>query len=267
MVSISPSSNFQTGITYAIGLKGYLKKSNGSIYELDTTYSNNFNFNQLAEPYFYIQSIRNTDESTLTFKVNPTDINYTLVNGNYTVGFYDEEGNIIPNNYTGLYKGGNTFVLTNIDLSKATKIAITYKANVNNISDEAQILVKSRTLVVNGLNKDGIDVGDVYASQSLNDKSKINLTFSNSTRITEITSVRYTIFKDGVIVASTSGLEAFTPSSSICGTSTCYSYTLKSIISQTGIYYIQIQFLNKDGNSVDERIQFRKEPNDDKEKK
>ena len=253
-ISISPSSNFQTGITYAIGLKGYLKKSNGSIYELDTTYSNNFNFNQLAEPYFYIQSIRNTDESTLTFKVNPTDINYTLVNGNYTVGFYDEEGNIIPNNYTGLYKGGNTFVLTNIDLSKATKIAITYKANVNNISDEAQIPVKSRTLVVNGLNKDGIDVGDVYASQSLNDKSKINLTFSNSTRITEITSVRYTIFKDGVIVASTSGLEAFTPSSSICGTSTCYSYTLKSIISQTGIYYIQIQFLNKDGNSVDERI-------------
>ena len=252
-ISIPPSSGFKTGINYAIGLKAYLKKSNNTLYELDTTYSNNYYFGQLSAPYFYIQALRDTDKNTLTFKVNPIDANYTLVKGQYTVGFYDEEGNEITNSYGDIYTGGKNFVLDNIDLTKRTQIVITYKANLTNTSNEDDIQVSYKTLNVNGLTGDGIDVGDIYATTNLNDKSKINLTFSNSIRLSDITAIRYSIYKDGVVVASPSGLEAFTPTANVCGTSTCYGYTLKSIISGTGIYYIQIQFIDASGKTVDER--------------
>lgn len=253
-INIAPATNLKTDKVYAIGLTGYLKKSNGTIYELDTTYSNPYNFNQLNVPYFYIQAERNTSDKTLTFKITPMDVNHTLVNDSYMVGFYDEEGNEIANDYGDIYTSSKIFRLTNVDLSKATTLVITYKANVSNQSDEEALNVRERRFTVNGLNKDGIDVGDVYASTNLNDKSKINLTFSNTTRLSEVTNIRYSIFKDGQVVISTNSLENFTPTLGSCGTSACYVYTLKSIISQTGIYYIQIQFLNKNNNIVDERI-------------
>lgn len=252
-INIPPSSGFKTGVNYVLGLKAYLKKANNTLYELDTTYSNTYYFSQLGTPYFYIQALRDTDKNTLTFKVNPIDNNYTLVKGQYSVGFYDEEGNTIPNNYSGVYKGGKNFVLDNVDLAKKSKIVVTYKANITNTNKEDDIAVSYKTLNVNGLSGDGIDVGDIYATTNLNDKSKINLTFSNSIRLADITAIRYSIYKDGIVVASPSGLEAFSPTANVCGTSTCYAYTLKSIISGTGIYYIQIQFIDKSGQTVDER--------------
>ena len=72
-------------------------------------------------------------------------------------------------------------------------------------------------------------------------------------RLSDIRAIRYSIYKDGVVVASPSGLEAFSPTANVCGTSTCYGYTLKSIIAGTGIYYIQIQFIDASGQTVDER--------------
>ena len=252
-ISIPPASGFKTDINYAVGLKAYLKKSNNTLYELDTIYSNTYYFGQLSAPYFYIQALRDTSKNTLTFKVNPIDSSYTLVKGQYSVGFYDEEGTEIPNSYDGIYTGGKDFVLNNIDLTKKSKIVVTYKANVTNTSNEDNIVVSYKTLNVNGLTGDGIDVGDIYATTNLNDKSKINLTFSNSVRLSDIRAIRYSIYKDGVVVASPSGLEAFSPTANVCGTSTCYGYTLKSIIAGTGIYYIQIQFIDASGQTVDER--------------
>ena len=233
-ISIPPASGFKTDINYAVGLKAYLKKSNNTLYELDTIYSNTYYFGQLSAPYFYIQALRDTSKNTLTFKVNPIDSSYTLVKGQYSVGFYDEEGTEIPNSYDGIYTGGKDFVLNNIDLTKKSKIVVTYKANVTNTSNEDNIVV-------------------IYATTNLNDKSKINLTFSNSVRLSDIRAIRYSIYKDGVVVASPSGLEAFSPTANVCGTSTCYGYTLKSIIAGTGIYYIQIQFIDASGQTVDER--------------
>lgn len=252
-ISVSPASGFKSGITYALGLKAYLKKANNTLYELDTTYSTSYYFSQLVAPYFYIQALRDTNKNTLTFKVNPIDSNYTLVGGKYTVGFYDEEGNEIPNNYKEVYSGGKNFVLDNVDLTKKSKIVITYKANLINTNNEDDLAISYKTLNVNGLTGDGIDVGDIYATTNLNDKSKVNLTFSNSVRLADISAIRYSIYKDGVVVASPSGLEAFTPTANVCGTSTCYAYTLKSIISGTGIYFIQIQFIDVSGQTVDER--------------
>lgn len=252
-ISIPPTSNFRTGVIYAVGLRTYLKKSNNTLYELDTTYSDNYYFGQRTAPYFYIQALRDTEKNNLTFKINPIDTNYTLVNGSYTVRFLDSEGNDIPNDYSDIYSGGKDFTLNNVDLTKRTQVIITYKANVNNISDEDSIEVSYKTLNVNGLTGDGIDVGDIYATTNTNDKSKINLTFSNSIRLSEITALRYSIYKDGVVVASPTGLEAFTPTANSCGSSTCYAYTLKSIISGTGIYFIQIQFVDATGKTVDER--------------
>lgn len=253
-INIPPSSNFQTGRRYVVGLTAYLKKSNGTVTELNTTYSIVYRFAQLTAPYFYIKATRDTQGQSLTFRVSPSDIQYSMINSQYMVNFYDKEGNRIATEYSGVYTGTKDFKLTNIDLSKSTTMVISYKANIANTSDTDSIEVSTRSYTVNGLNSDGIDVGEVYASTNLNDKSKVNLTFSNATKIQEVTAIRYSIIKDGVTVSFTQTPETFTPQVGSCGTTSCFLYTLKSIISDTGIYYIQIQFLNKDGKTVDERI-------------
>lgn len=254
IIPIPPSSDINTSKNYAVGVKGYLKKSNGSIYELEEVYSNIYNFSKLKDPYIYVYpTSRNNTEGSIDLKVAAIDTHKVIVDGKYYIKIFDDEGNEITSpNIRESYTGSNTISLENLDLQKSTSVKIYYTTNTLNSSSEDKLVNKVKTYIIRPVNNNGISVGEVYAATNLTDRSKVNLVFSESLKLDLIKQIKYTIMKDGESVLSYDPVENFVPSASACGTNTCYTYTLQSIINSTGIYQIQIQFFEADGNLVDE---------------
>ena len=96
---------------------------------------------------------------------------------------------------------------------------------------------------------EGISIGNVYADADLSDNTRINLTFFDSSKLSDVTSIRYSIYDNNGY--SVDNEASFVPQPMSTGNTNYYLYSIPEAITNEGIYFISIQFF-KDDRVIDE---------------
>lgn len=214
--------------------------------ELDDNINYDFYLYQLRSPFIGIVGTA-TEDSGLQFKISVSDIHKVIVNGTYTIKIVDSNGvDVTPDKYKyveySINSLNNTITLTNLERAREYKIIVsTYIDRKNNMTDIERY---ESTYSKSTLDDSGIDLGDIYTAMNSSSKSKIDLLFYNSYKLTSISNIRYSIYnfsgyaQDGTI--------SFIPSQITTGGEEYYLFTLPEILPKTGLYYIELQFLYED---------------------
>lgn len=217
----------------------------------------NYTFAPLYNPYISVVRQVN-DSSTLEVKINVKDHNKTVVDGKYKIVVENSEGeDVTPTEYKNvdfdISDINNRITITNVSINEQYKVKILYKQDSYNNS--SKIIEKEQSYTVFLYDNGGIYIGNVYADTNLDDKTKINLSFFDSFKLTEITDIRYSIY-DSTGYSIDNAIK-FLPTQYHTGDSTYYQITLPDTISTNGVYYIAIQFL-KNGSVVgEESLEYR----------
>ena len=83
----------------------------------------------------------------------------------------------------------------------------------------------------------------------MSDNTRINLTFFDSSKLSDVTSIRYSIYDNNGY--SIDNEASFVPQPMSTGNTNYYLYSIPEAITNEGIYFISIQFF-KDGRVIDE---------------
>ncbi len=256
-ISIPNDSGFVTGSTYLIEVQPILTTTvdgKSVDLELEST-STQYTFNTLYKPYFYISSkIRNGD---LRYIVNVRDYHKSIVDGQFRVQILEDDIDVTPTAYQDtVFSIGNfnqEFVLPNIKTGSIYSINILYNADYSNDVNSITSQVYTHTSKV--IMTSGVDLGTVYADTDISDNTRINLRFFDSTNLTDVKKIRYSIYNASDF--STDNQVAFTPKL-ITTPTTYYEFQLPDIISIDGVYYISIQFLDNNGKILaEDTIEYR----------
>jgi hypothetical protein len=214
--------------------------------ELDDNINYDFYLYQLRSPFIGIIGTA-TEDSGLQFKISVSDIHKVIVNGTYTIKIVDSNGtDVTPDKYKyveySISSLNNTITLTNLERAREYKIIVTtYIDRKNNMTDIERY---ESTYSKSTLDDSGIDLGDLYTAMNSSSKSKIDLLFYNSYKLTSISNIRYSIYnfsgyaQDGTI--------SFIPSQITTEGEEYYLFTLPEILPKTGLYYVELQFLYED---------------------
>lgn len=214
--------------------------------ELDDNTNYDFYLYQLRSPFIGIVGTA-TEDSGLNFKISVSDIHKVIVNGTYTIKVIDNKGvDVTPDKYKyveySINSLNNTIILTNLERACEYKIIVTtYIDRKNNMIDIERY---ESTYSKSTLDDSGIDLGDLYTAMNSSSKSKIDLLFYNSYKLTSIGNIRYSIYnfsgyaQDGTI--------PFIPSQIASGDDNYYLFTLPETLPKTGLYYVELQFLYED---------------------
>ena len=241
-----------TGKKYRIYIKPYLTTTiNGeeTDFELQPT-SYDYYFPKLYAPYISIS--HSFANSNLTFKVNFKDYAKSVVDGVYNIYILDGNGkNVTPSEYKNKSYSINTlnqaFVVPKVSLGDKYILYVNYNANYDNSLTNFANETRSYSTLIR--DNEGISIGNVYADADLSDNTRINLTFFDSSKLSDVTSIRYSIYDNNGY--SIDNEASFVPQPMSTGNTNYYLYSIPEAITNEGIYFISIQFF-KDGRVIDE---------------
>lgn len=259
-IDITPGNGVEAGQRYYILIKSYTNIENNGVQEeieLETTKTPLYNFSQLSQPYIGIGVNRTGSGGTIQFQVNIYDSQRVIYNDEYQIKMYNEKDEeITPLEYknksysTSAYN--ERFDLKNPIANQSYSIEIIYKINVLNRTDSVEEKTKRYTAVA--LNESGVSIGDVYATTNINEPSKVNLVFYDSYKLTSIDTVRYSLYSSNGY--STDNEIEFVPTLYTNTTNPYYVFSLPDVITEQGVYYIQIQFSSNGRLVAEEAIQY-----------
>ena len=220
--------------------------------ELDGLKDYIFNLTALKTPYVGITSVISSDESATTgsaldFKVNIYDTDKIIVGGTYQIAVSDVNGrDITPEKYKGeefsITKYNRIFTVDKLEQGQTYLFKVIYNTDKRNDINSAEEVTKIYR--ANSLNKNGIDIGTLSSSSNSEVKNKIDITFRNSYRLTKVDTIRYSIYNssNGTSQDNTLG---FNPVQKTINGETIYILTLPEFLAESGVYYIQIQFISE----------------------
>ena len=136
-----------------------------------------------------------------------------------------------------------TFILDDIALSSQYTFNIIFKADFHNDINRIEDIVKSINSSVGPSST--INLGNVYADTDMEDKTKINLRFFDSEKLSDAKKIRYSIYNESGY--SSDNEVSFNPVSQAVGDTSFFSFQLPDSIANDGLYYISMQFLDNEG--------------------
>lgn len=216
-----------------------------------------YNLTALHTPYVGVNSFVTEDNEGgkgLDFRVNVYDVDRIIVGGKYRVQILDEDNiDITPPAYIGkdfdIVRYNQLFTVNGLEEEKDYIFKVIYIADNNNDIVSAKEQVKIYR--AKALNASGIDIGTVSAAPNAILKNRVDLTFINSYRLTDIDTVRYSIYSS-VDGSSQDNELPFNPVQIKLPDSTyAYVFSLPEALPSSGTYYIQIQFISE-GTVVNE---------------
>ena len=257
-ISIPVGCGVETGNTYEILIKPYaVVKIDGVSEDVELKNNNNalFVFNKLAEPYVGISSA--VKNEGLEYKVSFYDSYKAVVNDLYTIKITDEfDNDVTPEAYKDVvFSSGSTkrFSVSGLTPGAKYNFTVSYQINLYNGADT--ISPKSKTYISTMTETNGISIGNFSLVADTNDTTRIRMLFYDSYKLTELDTVRYSIYSSGGY--SIDGEEEFTPITlTLQEGIVYYYYTLSSVLPSTGQYYVQIQFLKDNQIIVEENAEY-----------
>lgn len=241
-----------TGKKYRIYIKPYLTTTidgNETDFALETSYVDYY-FAKLYSPYISISHTFGNNE--LTFRVNFNDYAKSIVDGVYNVYILDTNGrDVTPedvkNKSFSINKVNQKFTISNVSLGEKYVLYIGYNVNYDNSS--TNFTAETRTYSTLIRDNEGISIGNVYADTDLSDNTCVNLTFFDSTKLSDITSIRYSIYDNNGY--SVDNEVDFKPQATSTGDTKYYLFSIPEVINNEGIYFISVQFF-KENKIIDE---------------
>lgn len=241
-----------TGKKYRIYIKPYLTTTidgNETDFALETSYVDYY-FAKLYSPYI---SISHTfSNNNLTFRVNFKDYAKSVVDGVYNIYILDANGRdvtpeSVKNKSFSISVINQQFTIPNVSLGEKYVLYIGYNANYDNSS--TNFTAETRTYSTLIRDNEGISIGNVYADTDLSDNTRVNLTFFDSTKLSDITSIRYSIYDNNGY--SVDNEVDFKPQATSTGDTKYYLFSIPEAITNEGIYFISVQFF-KGSKIIDE---------------
>ena len=260
-ISIPPGGLFETNNTYRFVVKTLKKQKNNITGEeelvlLGEPFTFDYNFVPLIQANVVITSSLAVD-NTLRWNVNIYDTRKVIVNGEYKIAILDENGNdITPENYKDVVFDSNgynqTFLLNNAEVNKQYTFKVIYQTNTLNGLDTFESQEKVYTSYATS--SEEISLGTISLIQDNIELNKMKLVFYDSNKLTDITRVRYSIYSSNgyAIDNEIDFIPTYTETTDI----RYYSFVLPEGLSTTGMYYIQIQFLNDEGVVAERSLEY-----------
>ena len=255
-ILIPNTSGVTTGNKYLIVVQPVLETTvNGEdvIVELDSS-SMIYTFNNLYKPYFSI--VDNTSTSKISYRVNIRDYHKAVVNGTYQIRIEDQAGNdVTPSEYAGknysVLNKNRVFDLEDVTPNTKYTFYIIYDRDIYNDQER----IENMTYTINSTAEDysSVHLGNVYVNTSASDSSKIVLTYFDSDGLDEVKKIRYSIYDD--IGFSVDNEINFVPTKLTSNDTSYYSFELPDSITETGIYYLSIQYLDANNRILVEDTQ------------
>lgn len=262
-IPCNPGSVFEFGSVYRITIIPVVDIDLGEdsvrTIQLDNPGIITATLSSLKQPSFGVSSsVVNGTENKLTIKITKKDYSYVIPDDYYNIKLYDSngvevseiEGIELPGNYedniTGVYRG---FEFKGIDVTETYELKITYKTDIDNSGDE--FVEYTKTFTTTPLNESGVSLGTVTATANSGARNAIDITFRNSYKLDTITKLRYSIYN----VEDSSGFDGemgFVPEQLELGSEIVYRLTLPEYLVSSGVYYVQLQFLNSNNKLVAE---------------
>ena len=250
LIKIPNTSGFITGDTYRIEVIPVLTaKVNGVSQDIELeSASTKYRFNNLYRPYISINQTSSSD--TLNYRINFRDYNKTVVNGVYRIKITNPSGtDITPAEYKdkniSITEVNKQIQVTGLQKDVIYTLTITYGLDIYNDHERIQQATYTRNSKVTDAS--AVDLGTIYADPDASDNTKINLRFFDSKNIQadKGLTLRYSIYSENDF--STDGQVAFKPKTVTSGSTSYLEFQLPDTISLRGIYYISMQFIDKNG--------------------
>lgn len=268
-VSANPGSIFTFGTKYKIVITPIAVIADESVEggqkEIDLgTKEQEFYLNPLSSPLVAIQGYRQDTVkedgqietgTKIRFTVTMYDDDKIAVNDKYTVKIYNQNHEeITPEEYKGEYNTtdvNNEFILENVAKDQSYTLEVNFELDYTNDGQEPYTHDNRNTRTVEPINESGISAGNITSVNNSTETNKIDLLFYNSYKIEEIKQIKYSIYNTSGY--NQSDTEDFIPNktTSITDNETYYSFTLNKNLPTEGRYYIEIQFLDENGDIVD----------------
>lgn len=264
-IPCGPGSVFDFGSTYKIEIIPYAQSSlDGEWVALDEKIGEyTYNLRKLRNPYIGVTSSLYNGASTvegtsLEFKVTFYDVDKVVVDGTYSIELYEilagnVLGNPISTPYDGkVYKNSSTrrsFIMDGLEENKSYMLRINYLLDSKNKNEPVS---KTYDYVAKALSPDAITVGTISAVPNAINKNRIDLNFTNSSKIKEITNLRYSLFNSLDGTSFDNDIKFELTQKTVSGT-TVYSITLPDALTSQGVYVLQLQFIAED-QIVEEQI-------------
>ena len=268
-VAANPGSIFTFGTKYKIVITPIAiiadENAEGGQKEIDLgTKEHEFYLEPLSSPLVAIQGYRQDtvlEDGTVQtgtkvrFTVTMYDDDRIAVNDKYTVKIYNQNyEDITPEQYKGEYSTNdvnNEFILENVAKDQSYTLEVNFELDYTNDGQEPYTHDNRSRRTVEPINESGISAGNITSVNNSTETNKIDLLFYNSYKITEIKQIKYSIYNTSGY--NQSDTEEFTPNqtTSVTDNETYYSFTLNKNLPTEGRYYIEIQFLDANGDIVD----------------
>lgn len=265
-VEANPGSVFTFGTRYKIVITpiAIITGDDGEK-EIDLgTKEQEFYLEPLSSPLVAIQGYRQDtvlEDGTIQtgtkvrFTVTMYDDDRIAVNDKYTVKIYNQNHeDITPEQYKGEYSTddvNNEFILENAARDQSYTLEVNFDLDYTNDGKEPYTHDNRNTRTVEPINDSGISAGNITSINNSTETNKIDLLFYNSYKIQEIKYIKYSIYNTSGY--NQSDTEDFIPkeTTSITDNETYYSFTLNKNLPTEGRYYIELQFLDANGDIVD----------------
>lgn len=265
-VEANPGSIFTFGEKYKVVITpiASINDENGER-EIDLgTREKEFYLQSLSAPLVAIQGYRQDtvlEDGTVQtgtkvrFTVTMYDDDRIAVNDKYTVKIYNQNHeDITPEQYKGEYSTddvNNEFILENAARDQSYTLEVNFDLDYTNDGKEPYTHDNRNTRTVEPINDSGISAGNITSINNSTETNKIDLLFYNSYKIQEIKYIKYSIYNTSGY--NQSDTENFIPkeTTSITDNETYYSFTLNKNLPTEGRYYIELQFLDANGDIVD----------------
>lgn len=251
-IPCSPGSEFEFNKQYKIVITPIVNvtvNSQSQRIELDNPGVYEFTLSKLRSPHIGISSTisSGSDSNSLDFRVTVLDVDKVIVGQNYKINVVDSNGNdVTPSSYVDkefdVSDVNKKFVVSDLESNMTYIFKVIYNIDsLNNITSTEEV---NTTYVSNALNKDAVYLGDVYTANDLDNTNNILLSFYNSYRLTTVDTVRYTIYNSDNGMAYDNEI-SFVPTLKETADGTYYYVaSLPNTFNDSGIYYIQLQFLS-----------------------
>ena len=265
-VEANPGSVFTFGTRYKIVITpiAIITGDDGEK-EIDLgTKEQEFYLEPLSSPLVAIQGYRQDtvlEDGTIQtgtkvrFTVTMYDDDRIAVNDKYTVKIYNQNHeDITPEEYKIEYSTddvNNEFIIENAAKDQSYTLEVNFDLDYTNDGEEPYTHDNKNTRTVEPINESGISAGNITSINNSTETNKIDLLFYNSYKIEEIKSIKYSIYNTSGY--NQSDTEEFVPKkiTSVADNETYYSFTLNKNLPTEGRYYIEIQFLDANGEIVD----------------
>ena len=268
-IPANPGSIFTFGTRYKIVITPIAliadETVEGGQKEIDLgTKEQEFYLEPLSAPLVAIQGYRQDtvlEDGTIEtgtkvrFTVTMYDDDRIAVNDKYTVKIYNQNyEEITPEEYKVEYSTddvNNEFILENVAKDQSYTLEVNFDLDYTNDGEEPYTHDNRNTRTVEPINESGISAGNITSVNNSTETNKIDLLFYNSYKITEIKQIKYSIYNTSGY--NQSDTEEFVPkkTTSVTDNETYYSFTLNKNLPTEGRYYIEIQFLDANGEIVD----------------